>query len=322
MTDVDEVREFNRFYTRQIGLLAEHLPATDLSLPEARVLYELAREGERTAAQMVRLLKMDKAHLSRILARFRGRGLIHSRVSPEHAKRRLLRLTHAGRRIFAAADQGTRAAMDEVLRPLDPDARQRLLGAMREIRGVFDPDMRDARVRLRALAPGDLGWITHRQGLLYQREYGWDRTYEGLVCELLGKFVTHFDREREDAWVAECCGAPVGSVFLMKSEVEETAKLRLLYVEPSVRGRGVGRTLVHTCIERARALRYRSISLWTNDVLIGARRIYQAAGFQLREERAHHSFGHDLVGQTWTLELTPPITDANEPQSPSGDVAS
>jgi len=316
MSDVDEVREFNRFYTRKIGLLGKHLPATDLSLPEARVLYELAGDEERTAAELVRLLKMDKAHLSRILARLRGRGLIHSRVSPQHAKRRLLTLTGAGRRTFAAADQGTRAAMDEVLRPLDPDARRRLLGAMREIRALFGADVRDAGVRLRALAPGDLGWIAHRQGLLYQREYGWDWTYEGLVCELLAEFVARFDRAREDAWVAEQSGAPVGSVFLMKSEGEDTARLRLLYVEPSARGRGVGRTLVHTCIERARALRYRRITLWTNDVLLAARRIYQGAGFQLSEERAHHSFGQDLVGQTWTLELTPPMTAANEPPKP------
>jgi DNA-binding MarR family transcriptional regulator/N-acetylglutamate synthase-like GNAT family acetyltransferase len=315
MTDVDQVREFNRFYTRQIGLLAEHLPASDLSLPQARVLYELARGGEHTAADLARLLKMDKAHLSRILARFRGRGLLHTRVSPEHAKRRLLRLTDAGRRSFAAADQGSRAAMQEILTPLDDHARERLLGAMREIRAVLGEKARDNGVRLRAVAPGDLGWIAHRQGLLYQREYGWDWTYEGLVCELLGKFVARFDVKREDAWVAERAGAIVGSIFLMKGDAEETAQLRLLYVEPSARGLGLGRMLVNTCIERAHALRYRRVTLWTNDVLVAARRIYQAAGFQLTAERAHHSFGHDLVGQTWTLELTPPMTDADEPRS-------
>jgi DNA-binding MarR family transcriptional regulator/N-acetylglutamate synthase-like GNAT family acetyltransferase len=306
MTDVDQVREFNRFYTRQIGLLAEHLPASDLSLPQARVLYELARGGEHTAADLARLLKMDKAHLSRILARFRGRGLLHSRVSPEHAKRRLLRLTDAGCRTFAAADQGSRAAMQEILRPLDRHARERLLLAMREIRGVLGAEARDSGVRLRAVAPGDLGWIAHRQALLYQREYGWDWSYEGLVCELLGKFVAHFDPKREDAWVAERAGAVVGSIFLMKGDAQDSARLRLLYVEPSARGLGLGRTLVNTCIERARALRYRTVTLWTNDVLVTARRIYQAAGFQLTEERAHRSFGHDLVAQTWTLELTPP----------------
>ncbi len=314
MTDVDEVREFNRFYTRQIGLLAEHLPASELSLPEARVLYELARGGERTAADLARLLRMDKAHLSRILSRFRARGLLESRVSPEHARHRLLRLTDAGRRTFAAADQGTRAAMDELLGPLDANARQKLLGAMREIREVFGAEAREASVRLRAPEPGDLGWITHRQGLLYHREYGWDRTYEGLVCEILGKFIAHFDATREEAWVAERCGSIVGSVFLMRSEEPDSARLRLLYVEPGARRLGVGRTLVNTCIEHARALGYRRITLWTNDVLVAARRIYQAAGFKLIEERAHHSFGHDLVGQTWTLELIPRATDADNAQ--------
>ena len=316
MTDVDQVREFNRFYTRQIGLLAEHLPASDLSLPQARVLYELSRGGEHTAADLARLLKMDKAHLSRILARFRGRGLLHSRVSPEHAKRRLLRLTDAGRHTFAVADQGSRAAMQEILRPLDGHARERLLGAMREIRGVLGEEAHDSAVRLRAVAPGDLGWIAHRQALLYQREYGWDWTYEGLVCDLLGKFVAHFDPKREDAWVAERAGVIVGSIFLMKGDAQDIAKLRLLYVEPSARGLGLGRTLVNTCMERARALGYRTLTLWTNDVLVAARCIYQAAGFELLEERAHHSFGHDLVGQTWTLELTPSVTDANEPPPP------
>jgi DNA-binding MarR family transcriptional regulator/N-acetylglutamate synthase-like GNAT family acetyltransferase len=304
MTDLEEVREFNRFYTRQIGLLAEHLPASDLSLPEARVLYELARAGERTAAEMARRLRMDKAHLSRILARFRARGLIHSRVSPEHARRRLLRLTEGGRRAFAAADQGTRAAMAELLRPLDPQARRRLLGAMREIRAAFGADVHEAPVSLRPLKPGDLGWIAHRQAILYHGEYGWDFTYEGLVCEILGEFVAHFDPQVEDAWVAECGHTIVGSVFLMRGEEPEHAKLRLLYVEPSARGRGVGRTLVNTCIERARALHYQRLTLWTNDVLVAARRLYQAAGFQLIEERRHRSFGHDLLGQTWSLDLT------------------
>ncbi len=198
--------------------------------------------------------------------------------------------------------------MQEILRPLEGHARERLLGAMREIRGVLGEAAHDCAVRLRAVAPGDLGWIAHRQALLYQREYGWDWTYEGLLCELLGKFVAHFDVKREDAWVAERAGAIVGSIFLMKGDAQDTAKLRLLYVEPSARGLGLGRTLVNTCIERAHALGYRTLTLWTNDVLLGARRIYQAAGFELIEERAHHSFGHDLMGQTWTLALIPPAT--------------
>lgn len=161
-----------------------------------------------------------------------------------------------------------------------------------------------AAVRLRGLRPGDLGWITHRQAVLYNREYGWDWTYEGLVSGILAGFVAGHDPAREDAWVAERAGVIIGSVFLMKGEDPAIAKLRLLYVEPEARGLGVGRLLVATCIERARALGYRRLTLWTNDVLVAARRIYQAAGFQLVDQAPHHSFGHDLMGQTWTLDLT------------------
>jgi len=309
MTIIDEIRGFNRFYTREIGLLAEHLPASDLSLAEARVLYELAQGGEPTAAEIVRRLKMDKAHLSRIIARFKLRGLVQARVSPDHGKRLLLALTDAGQKAFVSLDQGMRSAMDKVLAPIDQDGRQRLVAAMREVSNILGGDETQAgNVRLRSLAPGDLGWITHRQAVLYNREYGWDWTYEGLVFEILAKFVANFDPDREDAWVAERAGSIVGSVFLMKSDDPSTAKLRLLYVEPNARGLGIGSKLVDTCINRAGELRYRKITLWTNDVLVSARRIYQAAGFVLIEEARHHSFGHDLAGQTWALNLIPPST--------------
>ncbi|RCS25403.1 GNAT family N-acetyltransferase [Phyllobacterium salinisoli] len=309
MNTVDEIRSFNRFYTREIGLLDEHLPKSDFSLAEARVLYELAHGpeqggGELTAAEIARVLSMDKAHLSRILTRFRARGLVVSRISPEHGKRRQLALTHAGREAFAALEQGTRSQMEEILMPLDGERRERLVSAMHSIRTVLDTNKAQAgSVRLRGIEPGDLGWIAHRQMVLYNREYGWDWTYEGLVCEIFGNFVAHFDPAGEDGWVAERAGVIVGSVFLMKSADPAVARLRLLYVEPSARGMGVGRRLVETCIERARELGYKKLTLWTNDVLVSARRIYQAAGFQLIDEAPHHSFGKDLVGQTWILDL-------------------
>jgi len=307
MTIVDEVRSFNRFYTREIGLLDEHLSRSDFSLAEARVLYELAHGGEQTAADIARTLTMDKAHLSRIVARFRARGLVQSRVSPEHGKRRQLALTDAGRKAFAALEQGTRSQMEAILMPLDGQGNERLVAAMREIRAVLDRDKAEGTdIRLRGLEPGDMGWITHRQAVLYNREYGWDWTYEGLVSQILGDFAAHFDPVREDGWVAERAGVIVGSVFLMKSPDPAVAKLRLLYVEPSARGLGVGRRLVATCIERARALGYEKLTLWTNDVLVSARRIYQAAGFALVDEAPHHSFGKDLMGQTWTLDLRQP----------------
>ena len=306
MTLTDEVRAFNRFYTREIGLLNRSLPATDLSVPEARVLYELAQapEGGRTAAEIGRTLDMDKAHLSRIVARFLARGLAASRISPDHRKHRLLRLTAAGRKVFAEAEAAARGQVDALLEPIDAAGRNRIIEAMRDIRmALRDREAPDGEVSLRPLRPGDVGWIIHRQTVLYTREYGWDWTYEGLASRILGAFVAEFDPACEDGWVAERGGAIVGSIFLMKSDDAGIAKLRLLYVEPKARGAGVGRKLVETCIARARELGYCELTLWTNDILVAARRIYQAAGFRLASEEPHHSFGHDLVGQTWTLDL-------------------
>ncbi len=306
VTLTDEVRAFNRFYTREIGLLNRSLPATDLSLPEARVLYELAQsaEGGRTAAEIGRTLEMDKAHLSRIVGRLLARGLVARRASPDHRKHRLLMLTEAGRKVFDAAEAAARAQLDALLSSVDPGGRNRIVEAMRDIRAALsDRALADAEVSLRPLQPGDLGWIIHRQTVLYAQEYCWDWIYEGLASSILGAFVAEFDPAREDAWVAERGGAVVGSIFLMKSDDPRIAKLRLLYVEPSARGGGVGRRLVAACIARARELGYRELTLWTNDILVAARRLYQAAGFRLVSEAPHHSFGHDLVGQTWTLEL-------------------
>lgn len=304
MSLVDEVRGFNRFYTQIIGLLAEHLPASNLSLPEARILYELGRNGGQTAAELTRGLRMDKAHVSRIVTRFRARGLLDSRISPSHGRHKLLALTAAGQRVFNTIDAGSRHAMDDILAPLDLAARDRLAAAMQQIRRILGArDTAAEPFRLRALEVGDLGIIVSRQAVLYHQEYGWDWTFEGFVAAIAGQFVAHFDAEHEDAWVAERLGSVVGSVFLVKSDDPTVGKLRMLYVEPSARGLGVGRALVDACIARARDLGYRQLTLWTNDVLVSARRIYQAAGFQLIEEAPHHAFGADLIEQTWLLDL-------------------
>src|ERR1700722_19610848 len=236
MTLTDEVRAFNRFYTREIGLLNRSLPATAPPLPEARVLYELAQapEGGRTAAEIGRTLDMDKAHLSRVVARFVTRGLASSRVSPNHRKHRLISLTDAGRKVFAGAEAAARRQVDALLEPIDPGGRNRIVEAMRDIRmALKDREAENAEVSLRRLRPGDVGWVIHRQAILYTEEYGWDSTYEGLASRILGAFVAEFDASREDAWVAERGGATVGSIFLMKSDDPAIAKLRLLYVEPS-----------------------------------------------------------------------------------------
>ena len=306
MTLTDEVRSFNRFYTREIGLLERHLPGSALSLPEARVLYEIAHAPEAgwTAAEIGRRLRMDKAHLSRIVSRLRARRLVMRRVSPHHGKHVLLSLTDAGREAFAKVDAGTRAQIDALLLRVDANGRKRLARAMRDIRAVLgESDAEDGEPQLRGLAPGDVGWIIHRQTVLYHQEFGWDWTYEGLAGRILGDFVAGFDAAREDGWVAERRGAIVGSIFLMKGDDPAVGKLRLLYVEPGARGHGLGRRLVNACIARARELGYQQLTLWTNDVLVSARRIYQAAGFRLTSEAPHHSFGCDLVGQTWILDM-------------------
>lgn len=304
MSLVGQVRSFNRFYTREIGLLARHLPQSDLSLAEARVLYELAQCAEQTAADIIRSLGMDKAHVSRIVARFRAAGLVKSRRNPAHGKHKLLSLTAAGKKAFKRLNDGTESQIEAILAQLTAENRQRLAKDMQEIQGVLQAKPLSAKdVQFRALRVGDLGWVTYRQAVLYQQEYGWDWTYEGLVCGILGEFAAHFDASREDAWIAERDGQVVGSVFLMKTDDGDVAKLRLLYVDPVARGFGVGSQLVRMCIERARELGYRKLTLWTNEVLTSARKIYQAAGFKLIEENRHHSFGKDLIGQTWTLDL-------------------
>ena len=302
---VDELRGFNRFYTREIGLLQPHLHDSDLSLGEARVLYELAQADGRTAAEISRTLMLDKGRVSRILTRFRARKYVRSGPSSDKGKPRPLSLTDAGRKTFAALERGAREQMGAILGGIESDARPRLVAAIREVRSVLEAPRAGGEIRLRNPAPGDLGFVAHRQMVLYASEYGWDWTFEGLVCEILAKFVAHFDAAREDAWIAERDDAVVGSVFLMKSDDPAIAKLRLLYVEPSARGLGVGGRLVNACIDRARELGYAKLTLWTNDILVSARRIYQAAGFVLEAENPHHSFGHDLVGQTWTLDLPP-----------------
>jgi len=299
---VAAIRAFNRFYTRQIGLLDEHLSDSPFTLGEARILYELATSDDLSAADLTRLLDIDKAQLSRILARFRQQGLLETRADPGNARRRLLLLTVAGRTAYAGLDAAMATQIAALVAPLTPSATRRLTDAMRDIATILG-DAPAPPPQLRAPRAGDLGWVIHRQALLYAREYDWDWRYEALAADILGKFVADFDPAREHAWVAEQDGRIVGSIFLMRSDNPAVGKLRLLYVEPDARGLGLGRMLVAACVDRARDIGYRTLSLWTNDVLVSARRIYEAAGFTLAHQEAHHSFGHDLVGQTWTLPL-------------------
>jgi DNA-binding MarR family transcriptional regulator/GNAT superfamily N-acetyltransferase len=297
------VRAFNRFYTRQIGLLEEGLLRSEFSLTEVRVLYELAHRDGLTAADLGRDLGLDAGYLSRILRKFEVRDLLARAPSETDARQAILGLTPAGRAAFAPLNQASQDEIAAMLDRLSDREREDLVTAMARIRRLLGgAAAAEAPCRLRALRPGDIGWIVHRQGLLYATEYGWDETFEALVAEIAAAFVKTYDREREACWIAERDGEIVGSVFLVRKS-DEVAKLRLLYVEASARGLGIGHRLVEECIRFARQKGYRTLTLWTNDVLVAARRIYEAAGFRLVEEERHHSFGKDLVGQTWDLDL-------------------
>jgi DNA-binding MarR family transcriptional regulator/predicted GNAT family acetyltransferase len=267
------------------------------------VLYELAHRDKPTAAQIGASLALDAGYLSRILAKFERRKLVRRTVSKQDTRVAHLSLTAAGRKAYAPLDVAAKKHVSGLLAPLDARSVTVLTGAM----GIVQRVLGGARAEkdpflLRDLAIGDIGWIVHRQALLYSQEYGWDETYEALVAEILSGFVKNFDAKRERSWIAERDGQIIGSVFLMRAS-DEVAKLRLLYVEPSARGLGVGRRLVDECIRFARAKGYRKLTLWTNDVLVTARKIYVAAGFELVKEEKHRSFGKDLVGQTWDLDL-------------------
>ncbi len=304
-SEVALLRRFNRLYTEHLGLLNGRLDGSPFSLTEARVLYELAHRPGVTAAEIARLLSLDPAQLSRLLARFKKQGLIVTTVSPDHSKRRQISLTERGSRTFSELQAATNAAVARRLGEFTPADRRRLLSAAGKFADTLErsKDKTMQPFHLRAPRPGDIGWVLHRQAVLYAEEYGWDWTYEALAAKILADFIERFDPAREKAWIAELEGEIVGSIFLKASEDAGVAKLRLLYVEPSARGRGIGRALVDACIDQARAFSYRRLELWTNSVLVSARRIYEAAGFELTEEAPHHSFGKDLVGQIWSLGL-------------------
>jgi DNA-binding MarR family transcriptional regulator/GNAT superfamily N-acetyltransferase len=300
---VAAVRRFTRFYTRRIGVLHEGLLGSPFSLTEGRVVYELAQRDGLTATELGRELGLDAGYLSRILRGFEEKGMIARRASEKDGRQQLLSLTPTGREAFAAIDARSRDEVGAMLAGLAEDDQAKLVGAMGRIEALLAPEpQRPAVFVLRPHRPGDMGFVIHRQAVLYHREYGWDESFEALVAEICAAFIKNFDPRREHCWIAEIDGEIVGSVFLV-NQSEKVAKLRLLYVERKARGLGLGRTLVRECIRFARAAGYTTLTLWTNDVLRAARKIYQAEGFRLIEEEPHRSFGHDLVGQNWALEL-------------------
>ena len=300
---VEAIRRFNRFYTRQIGVLTEGLLDSTFSLTEARVIYELAHHEQTTASALGDELGLDAGYLSRILQSFKKRGLTDTQPTQADRRQRILRLTQAGQDAFAVLNTRSAHQIETMLRRVAPDEQQRLVAAMCSIEEILGaPPEHKAPYILRPHQPGDMGWVAYRHGVLYATEYGWDERFEALVASVVAQFIQNYDPKRERCWIAEMHGEIVGSVFLV-NQSDSVAKLRLLLVEPKARGLGIGTRLVAECIRLARRLGYTTLTLWTNSVLLAARHIYVQAGFKLVKEEPHHSFGHDLIGETWELAL-------------------
>jgi DNA-binding MarR family transcriptional regulator/GNAT superfamily N-acetyltransferase len=300
---VARVRRFNRFHTRQVGVLQESLLASRFSPTEARVLYEIAQKEDTTATALGRELGLDAGYLSRILRAFEQDRLVERRPSPADARQSLLRLTRTGRDAFAELDQSSHDEVAAQLGKLAPGERRRLVHAMETVEQVLSGGGSEpVPYLLRTHQPGDIGWVVHRHGILYAQEYGWDERFEALVARVVADFIDGFDPKRERCWIAERGGENVGSVFLVQKS-KTVAQLRLLLVEPSARGLGIGRRLVGECTRFARLAGYRRITLWTNDVLRAARHLYEAEGYHLVSEGTHRLFGPELTEQTWELDL-------------------
>jgi DNA-binding MarR family transcriptional regulator/GNAT superfamily N-acetyltransferase len=297
------VRTFNRFYTRKLGVLDQHLGQSPFSLSEARVLYELAHRDSLSAKEIGSELGLDPGYLSRILQNFDEQDLVSRKPLATDRRQIRLSLTAKGRQAFAKLDLGSQNEVAAMLAPLSPGDTRRLTQAMATIETVLEPrtDIR-APFLLRDHRIGDIGWVIARQGIAYAEEYGWDIGYEALVAEICAQFVQNYDPLREHCWIAEADGEPLGSIFLVKAS-DEVARLRLLAVEKKARGLGVGRALVAQCIRFAREKGYSRMTLWTQSVLVAARGIYQQAGFRKVSEEANRSFGVDLVGEIWEMEL-------------------
>jgi len=304
---VDAIRRFNRFYTRQIGVLREGLLDSPFTLTQVRVLYEIAQQDAPTATEIGRELEIDAGYLSRILRDFEKAGLIIRKSSDADGRQTHLSLTNAGREAISSLQERARDEVRGMLGPLGEQDQRRVLAAMSTIERLLGgaDASKPAKVPyiLRPPQSGDIGWIIHRHGVLYTQEYHWDDAFEALVATIAGEFVQQFDAKRERCWIAEREGEIVGCVFVVKGEEAGVAKLRLLLVEPSARGLGIGGRLVDECVRFARRAGYRKLTLWTQANLLAARHLYERAGFQLVKSWPNHAFGHDLISETWDLDL-------------------
>ena len=302
---INAVRHFNRFITRQIGALREGLLHSPYSLTESRILFEIATNGNITASDLSRELGLDAGYLSRILTRLEEKGLIYKERSEKDGRQRILKLTNEGESAFSLLNSRSYNEVAELLSELSEKEQQQLVSAMKNIEQLLSKNKGfkfSAPYFLRQHEPGDMGWVVHKHGVLYAKEYGWDERFEALVSKIVSDFINNYNPKRERCWIAEVNGEVVGSVFVVE-ESEDVARLRLLLVDPKVRGMGLGSQLVQECMNFARRAGYKKLVLWTNSVLKEARHIYQKKGFVLVAEEKHHSFGQDLVGETWELVL-------------------
>jgi DNA-binding MarR family transcriptional regulator/GNAT superfamily N-acetyltransferase len=308
---VTALRAFNRFYTRRIGVLDERLYGTPFTLPQTRVLWELAHHEGISATELAKALDLDAGYLSRLLGALKARKLVRAQRSPADARQSMLSLTAAGRRAFEPMNAHSQAQTAALLSSLDEPSRRRLLQAAGTIEALLGAPRADRPpYLLRAPRPGDMGWVIARHGAIYAQEYGWDITFEGLVAQIVGHFIEHFDVKREACWIAERDGQNAGCVFLVQARDDKTGKpergaaqLRLLIVEPGTRGLGIGARLVAECERFARDAGYKRIKLWTQSSLTAARAIYAKAGYRLVSSEPHHSFGVDLIGEMWEMAL-------------------
>ncbi|WP_321473803.1 helix-turn-helix domain-containing GNAT family N-acetyltransferase [uncultured Paludibaculum sp.] len=299
------VRRFNRFYTREIGTLQQGLLESKFSLAEVRVLYEIANRQDPTATEIGRDLRLDAGYVSRLVLKLDKAGLIERVASESDGRQTHLRLTTRGRTQYTDLDFLANGQVTTMLYRLNEQKQRLLVESMRNIESLLAPVQEQKEpYLLRPHQPGDMGWVVHRHGVLYAREYGWDERFEALVARIAADFIDNLDARRERCWIAEREGEIVGSVFLVREpENFEVAKLRLLLVEPSARGLGLGHRLVDECTRFARQVGYKKITLWTNHVLLAARHIYAKAGYQMVGQESHSSFGHSMISETWELAL-------------------
>jgi DNA-binding MarR family transcriptional regulator/GNAT superfamily N-acetyltransferase len=305
MTDsalIEAARDFNRFYTNFLGVLNKAYLDTPFTLTDARVLFEIGSHKDISATALATDLQLDPAYLSRILKRFRAEDLIETKVDENDRRSQIIHVTSKGQQQFEEFGRRSNAQLAERFETLADGEPQSVVGAMQTIRSLLDPKAKSPAPIIRAHRPGDIGWIVQSQAKAYTEEYGWDMRFEGLIAEVAGKFLAHFDPAMEYCWIAERNGINIGSILITNGG-DGIAKLRLLYVDKAARGLGLGKTLVNECIRFSRAKGYRQISLWTNDVLHPARAIYVKAGFKLISEERHRMFGPEENGQTWALDL-------------------